>query len=526
MAAPAAVMTVQNGSSAKTTTSTPAHGEFYNVEYGNDKENKQFVKRINLQYGKYFGILSALGFQLLEPRQPYTYIRIIDNIIEEVDRSVIQNEFVNYVKKHHKPPIGIDKKQIIQLLHSGSSNYFSDSKLSFLFPENEIVYNSDTKDECYIYYRNGFVKCTPKGANFIDYKNLKGKIWKDQKNDRDFRHLGWELTNETITDGFGEWQKFIHNVCRARKKTGNNYSAEEREKSTKRLVSLYSILGYMMHHFFDYALKAVVFTDSKISVNAEGGTGKSLIGEALGKVRNRTVINGKNFKTDNQFKYQTAKRDTQIIHLNDTDDKLRVEGLFNDITDRIEVRKLHKEPFPINAKFILSANKTLSIEGDSALRRFIEFELSSYYGKDFTPEDDFKHRLFTNWDSEEWNRFDNLMAYCACYFLKYGLIAPEPINLLKRKLMENTSIEFVEFMQDRISEGQIKFNEEFCVNELFREFFDEHPNYEKHTRFRNMQDKKKCLTFFANAYESKLITKRSNSKYYGTFDRQQMTLPF
>lgn len=516
------ILSDKNLKTIKNSATTPARGEFYNVEYANDRDGNRYVKRIIIQFEEFFKILTSMGFQLLEAQQPYTYIKIVDNVIEEVDRSVIQNEFINYVKKHHRPPIGITNKQIIQLVHSGSSNYFSDSKLTFLAPK-EINYNADTQNECFIYYKNGFVRCTPDGAFFLDYKHLKGRIWKNQKNERDFKHLGWNLTAETLTEGFGEWQKFLQNVCRERKK---DYSIEEVEKTKKRIASLYSIIGYLMHHFFDYTLKAIIFTDSKVSLNAEGGTGKSLIGDALGMVRNRTVINGKNFKTDNEFKYQTAKRDTQIIHLNDTDDKLKVEGLFNDITDRVEVRKLRKEPFPIKSKFILSANKTLSIEGDSALRRFVEFELTNYYGKDFTPEDDFKHRLFSNWNNEEWNRFDNLMVYCACYFLKNGLITPEPINLLKRKLMENTSVEFVEFMEDKIENKEIRFNVEFCINDLFTQFFDYHPNYERHTRFKNMQDKKKCLTLFANANESKLIERRSNSRHYATFDKQHKTLNF
>jgi hypothetical protein len=499
-------------------------GEFYFVHYRTDNNGKKIVDKIKVHFDKFFKLLYSLGFQLLEAKRPYTYIRIVDNVIEEVDVSVIQNELLNYVRESHKAPFGVKREQIIQMLHTGSGNYFSDTKLNFLYPR-QIEFCSDTRNECYIYYRNGFVKCNTDGASFHEYKHLTGAIWKEQKNDRDFKHLSWELSDDPLEHNFGVWQQFLYNVCRERKKK-SEYSPSEIEKNKDRLNSLYSILGYLMHHFFDYTLRAVIFTDSKVSTYAEGGTGKSLIGEGLGKVRKRTVINGKNFQTDNQFKYQTCRRDTQLIHINDTEDHLKVEGLFNDITDRIEVRKLHKEPFPINAKMLLSANRTLTIEGDSAQRRFIEYELSSYYGKDYTPEDNFGHRLFSGWDAEEWNRFDNLMAYCVCYFLKYGIIEPEPINLMKRKLVENTSIEFVEFMEDHLSENKLNYNQEFEINGLFKEFFEEHQNYEKHTRFRRMQDKKRCLEFFANANNSKLVCRRSNSVYFATLENQQHKLPF
>ena len=158
-----------------------------------------------------------------------------------------------------------------------------------------------------------------------------------------------------------------------------------------------TLLGYLMHANTDGKMKAVVFTDSKISQSASGRTGKTLIGKAIGKMLNANTdgevqiyseLNGKTFDSTNKHKYQTCRTITSCLHINDLPKIFDVECLFNDITEGIEIERKGKDPLKIQPKIMISTNQTLMIEGDSAKDRFIEYELSEYFSANHSPQDE------------------------------------------------------------------------------------------------------------------------------------------
>ena len=221
------------------------------------------------------------------------------------------------------------------------------------------------------------------------------------------------------------------------------------ERISPRYESLVTIIGYLLHSHFSGKLKATIFTDSKISDMPSGRTGKTLLGQALAYIKKYTEINAKDFDPANKHKYQEANLDTQIIHLNDVKKNFDIESLFNDITEGIVVDKKNVKPFKVKTKLMISANKTIRIEGASAKDRVIEFEFADHYNEKFSPEDEFGHWFFRDWSEAEWMKFYNFFLFCICSYLKKGIIVASPVNLNRRKLLENTSQEFVEFMDDK-----------------------------------------------------------------------------
>jgi hypothetical protein len=114
---------------------------------------------------------------------------------------------------------------------------------------------------------------------------------------------------------------------------------------------------------------------------------------------------------------------------------------------------------------MISTNYTIKGIGSSFKDRMFEIEFSDYYNPNHKPKDDFGHDFFTGWDSEEWNRFDNFMLECLQLYLDEGLIGCAVVNLTQRKLIDQTSAQFVEF-----AEEYIDLNEEYNLALLFTEF--------------------------------------------------------
>jgi len=103
-------------------------------------------------------------------------------------------------------------------------------------------------------------------------------------------------------------------------------------------------------------------------------------------------------------------------------------------------------------------------------RRKFEVEFFPHYSDSFQPIDDFKKNFWTDWDSEEWNKFDNLMLDCIKLYLTEGLIKVDFVNLKIKKLISETSEEFVEFAKMWLTNDS-RHNR----NDTFKQFINENP---------------------------------------------------
>ena len=424
------------------------------------------LKDVKIDYIKWIEVLYGLGFRRFDIDKNFVFVRIQNQIIDEVSVTQIQDVFINFLENLPEELSGdVSRDFLIGKFYRSPSHYFCDNRLNLLKPKEPFVFITDTKEECFLYFKNGFVHCTGAGYQLLQYEHLKGLIWKNQLVDHEFSVLNLTLQNPLE---IGEFSKFIFNVC---------------GKDINRYESLTSIIGYMLHSDCSGKLKGVLLTDSKISDVANGRTGKTLLGQSFKHIKEYTEINGKDFDPANKHKYQEANLDTQIVHLNDVKKNFDIECVFNDITEEIVVDKKNIKPFKIKIKFMISSNKIIIIEGASAKDRVIEFEFSDYYSDVFSPEDEFQHRFFRDWDESEWMNFYNFFINCICTYLKKGIIKASQINLNKRKLLGITSNEFVDFMDDQVKSGEIKPGIEYNKKELFDRFLIDSPDYAENKRF-------------------------------------------
>ena len=336
----------------------------YGKFWYSDLPDKLGERKWHIDQRKLIEQLRSMGFHRYDINDDYIFVQIKQRIIEEIPIHRIKDEVIQYIHDlNEKYLSGITRHQLQSKFYASPDTYFNRNKLSMLGLEKNLILNTDTQDSGFIYYSNGFVKCTAEDYQLYTYDKLDGYVFRKQVKDRKFI--------KGSSDGM--FKKFVFNI------TGGN---EQRFKSIQTMV------GYLLHSFFEAEIKAVSLTDSNISEEAEGRSGKTLLGYAIGHIKNVCEITGKSFDADNKHRYENAKIDTQIVFLNDLQKKFDFECLFNDISDVITVDRKNMHPFTIRAKMLIAANDTFRIEGESAKARIFEFELANYYNKDFTPKMD------------------------------------------------------------------------------------------------------------------------------------------
>lgn len=480
---------------------------FYSPIFKTDDEGNSVLKDIKINYVKFVELLYSFGFRRYDIDKDFIYIQLTDKVIKEVTILQIQDYFFAYLES--LPDIlsnSITKKALKEKLYNNPKNYFCDNRLSLLINKGEIVFNSDSKQHCYIYYRNGYVCCNPDKWELRPYNTLQGYIWKNQIIDREFKYA--DVTNLPV-DSLSVYAQFLYMVC---------------NRDFKRLTSLCSIIGYLLHSYTDVKMKAVILTDSKVSEEANGRTGKTLFGQTLRHIKKLTQVNGKDFDPTNRYKYQEANLDTQIIFLNDVRSNFRFEVLYNDITEGITVEKKNQTPFTLKTKMLITTNKTIAIDGSSSKDRSIEFEFANHYSDIYSPEDQFKQRFFSDWDQTAWQQFDNFMMYCICVYLGNGIIEPQNVNLEQRKLLDQTHQYFLDFMYEKINSGEIVAGKELWKQELHTQFLEENPDLKEDKYRRKLETFTKWLKIFAKYaghFDYEVQERKSGANRFITFSHKK-----
>jgi len=406
----------------------------------------------------------------------YLFVKNDKNFISVFEESKIKDFVLSKLRLNGN----IDAFELMAI----NTSYFNSNFLSMV-KSIDVKFNRDTSDTSYIYYQNAVVKTTKENIEILDYSEIDDLIWSNQVIKRNI-----DLKNESD----GVFKTFIWKV------SGEN---------PDRYFTLKSVIGYLMHSYQNEAKpKAIIFNDEMLSEDIpNGGSGKGLIHRAISHIKNVVVEDGKKFDAKNQFAYQKVNKDTQIFLLDDVPKHFNFESLFSIITEGMTVEKKNKDayqiPFKDSPKISITTNYTIQGDGASHERRVFEIEIANYFNENHTPEIEFGHLFFVDWDNEEWANFDNFMIRCIQYFLKNGLVTSNKVNLDLRKLKNELGAEFIEFMEMRKFDGSPINRKEFRD-----EFNKQYPNIAK---FNTPQKFNKKVKDYCNYYGLTLL----ESKYNG-----------
>jgi hypothetical protein len=386
----------------------------------------------------------------------FIFIKIERNLIEDTTSNKIKDFVLNYLENIEH--IGMQPFDYM----ANSTKYFKDDYLNFL-DTISVNIKEDTQEKCYLYYENCAVEVSKNEIKKIDYLDLDGFVWKNQVIGRNF---------EDKDPSGCVFEKFIRKI-----------SGEEKQK----FVSFCSLIGYLLHSFKTPANnKAVILNDETISENPNGGSGKGIFCNAIGKMKKMVSIDGKQFGFDKSFAYQLVQADTQVLLFDDVKKNFAFENLFSLITEGITIEKKNKDAIKIDVhkspKIVITTNYPIGGIGGSFDRRKLEFEFSSYFSSKHTPFDEFGSMLF-DWDNEEWQKFDNFMIQCVQVYILKGIIVSESKNLDLKKFIKETSTEFSDWCRD----GAIDKNIKIYKSKKYIEFIEEFADFKNLTRKRFSQ---------------------------------------
>jgi len=464
------------------------------------KGEKSHFEGIKINLVKLCRCLMDMGFVRFDlDIKTLTYVQIQEKIVAETNRNHIIDKFIKHVKTFDKYDLGmVTIEEIVSKIYDSFAYCFKEDLLNRMVTPEPIKFVADNESTMYFPFKNGLASVTNEGLKLVPYSKVELHIWEKQIIPFDFKPTFSKLKDGDGYEGImkGMFSKFAFNIA---------------GKDEKRFLSLCTIIGYNLHYYFDAKLKATIFTDSEISENPEGRTGKTLLGKAIQKVRNCTEINGKDFDSEDRFRWQEIEISTQIVILNDLRRGFYLENLFNDITEGIAVQYKGNRSFKHQAKMIINTNQTIKIEGGSSKDRVIEYELSNHYSQNFSPSDEFGCWFFRDWNADEWNAFYNYMLFCSFSYLKYGIIKPENINLGKRALLDHTCSEFVSFCE---LEGKawLESENELCLQDLFAAFKSHYSDAKDYNKFVTKHFTKYLATYAESVGKKISEKRRSNSK--------------
>lgn len=375
----------------------------------------------------------------------FTFVHIDQNQVEETNEKRIKDFVLQNLLSREK--VGFKPYDYM----AASSKFFTIDFLSMLDSAN-IEIKEDTKEECFLYYQNSVVRVTESKVDLIDYFNVDGYVWKNRIIDREFKRFDH---HESV------FRTFIWLI------SGENVA---------RYNTFKSVIGYLLHSFKTSANnKAIIFNDSVISENPNGGSGKGVFWNALSHLKKVSSIDGKTFDFNKSFAYQTVSTDCQLLVYDDVKKNFDFERLFSQITEGITIEYKGQDAIklPINKspKIIITTNYTVGGIGGSFERRKFEVELSAYFNSNRTPLQVFGHLLFDEWDSDEWSRFDNFMINCIQFYLQNGLIENDFDNIEVRKFIKNTSFEFYEWTKNH---DVLPFNQRMNKKSMWEKMIEEY----------------------------------------------------
>ena len=411
-------------------------------------KDKKGNETISIEPRKYAEYLIKNGFNKYYPEnsQSPQFIEIKENKIKLSSINRIKDFVLTMLLERSEISVWNHCSKSVQLFNENFLNMIEAVNLTML---------KDDKDTSYFPFRNGIAKVTKNDIKLIPYIDCGGYVWEEHIIQHDFR---------VETDHFTDFTDFITKI---------SGSEEIRTEAFK------SALGYILHNFKSKTdQKAIIFNDQEVDDNPNGGSGKSLMLDAINRIRKIVKIDGKLYdpkKSD--FVYQRVSLDTQVLAFDDVKKNFNFEQLFPLITEGITINRKNKEeifvPFERSPKIIITTNYVISGSGDSHERRRHEVEVFQYFNAKRNPRKEYGRLLFDDWTEQEFNKFYNFMLSNVQLHLNKGLIKYQLINGDIKRFIQNTHKDFY----DWCIEENIPTDKRIYNSEVIRNFCDEHKNW-------------------------------------------------
>lgn len=416
-------------------------------------------KTFDIDIEIFVSLLNHLGFYkvVLNRNTEIVFIENDKRIItkfksKEETLSAIREGVYTHLKRYQQKILDefkIDSRKLINDLAKKHKTVFQLEHFDLVPAEKDLTFYKDTKDTAYFFFKNCIAIVTKDKIEIEFYligqrkERKKWFVWEKDIIDRKFNV--WEL-RKFVESPFAEFVSLLTMTKAEDIITTNKFT-------TNKFLNTTCSIGYLLHSFKDESIpKMIIVTEINLTDKAEGGTGKGLLINAIGKLRNLVDIDGKNFDKENRFKFQNVKANTNVVFLNDALANLQLETLYNAITDSFEIERKNKEKevvtFNASPKIVLATNYDVKGYSTSDKRRKHYVELNSVFTNDYKPIDHFKHLFFKDWNETQWNQFDNFMLFCVKEYFIHGLKDYHSNTLSEKHVINEVGgLEFFKWLQ-------------------------------------------------------------------------------
>ncbi|MBK8391358.1 MAG: hypothetical protein IPL23_19585 [Saprospiraceae bacterium] len=328
----------------------------------------------------------------------------------------------------------------------------------------DIEYIKDDKHSAYICFKDDVITVNKDGYSSSKYCNGEKYLTKSEILDKEF--------SRPIEGKIGDFQKFIYNISGITSDCHDKgllqIYADQGQTNWLKVGPLVLVYGYLMHTYKDPSKPyAIVVSEDVDDSEKGGGTGKSLAMKAPGHLKKLQEIDGKGFKTNNQFAWSLLDEFTKIGLVNDAPDTFDFSALYNYLSDGFEIEKKGVDrkfiPFESSPKICITTNYSLwDAKSEHQSRRIKTILIRRYYTREFTPEQEFGKTFFYDWNNEEWNAFYDFMLTCLSIYFRCGRNVPNQSggsNSVKKKIRA----EMAPYGDDFIS---------YCESSIFKKIWN------------------------------------------------------
>lgn len=363
--------------------------------FDKDSEGISELTAHRLNLNEFEKLLRRLGFY----RHEDGYVQITENIVEQVDVPDILRIVTDYIEKegdykfiYKSVEYNFSWEELAHFWREqrASSSMYNQVTASLIHWQPNLL--KDTQDSSFIPYSNGVVMVDAKSIKVVPYKNIKEQIWKERILPRSFLYSKKQ----------GMFEQFFINVM------GRGKGLRQKLASVPYKRGLW-YFGYILQGTKRQSTaRAWLLYD--IMAGNNGRTGKTIIGNAVGKIRSVTIIDGKTLDLKNRFAFQTVSASTEVVFIDDPSKYTSLAPLFNMITGQATFDMKGTKPIVREFKFLIASNWILEAEGRSEAGRQFVSQLDDHYAKtnSLTPiVDEHGKEFFTDWNTKDWSEFDS-----------------------------------------------------------------------------------------------------------------------
>lgn len=442
-----------------------------------------------------FEFLKANGFYRMrnvngDGTVSFDLIRIDDGIIDRTSPVEIRDFIRDYID-------GTCRKYIVKnFFRERMDSVMADKKMENLARiEND--FNNFVPEVQRLYFNNGVVEIT---SHDIIPNQPMCNVWRSRIVSRKFHRVPIIKNISKVGNRFyielteaGKRCEFLTYLFN----TSNTFfphdqprelTEEEMQDYCQHVVNKITAIGFLLCDYkFLSEKKAVVVQDHRMAEvgQSNGGSGKSILGNAIGHVIPQVFIDGKADDSD-RFFFDRVNHATRNIFVDDVRTNYNFERLFAMVTGDMIIPRKNTDPLEIklsdSPKILITTNHAINkAEEDATRRRIIYMEVSEWYNPEHTLVDDFNHMFFDDWTADDqWILFDNLMAECVMYYLRsfdnewyrkgMGAVPPPMENIRLRSLRQEMSEMLYQWAEEYFDPSGSHLNERLSRKDLFTAF--------------------------------------------------------